>query len=581
VCYDNFVIVQLVAMTISRTTNVARLFVGKEQIMLRSPVVVPAIFAGVIVLVAASCGQGATSTQDQGERKTAALFAVSNDVRNGSIPVGFDRSAMMIAWNASGNAVVSTVATSVPVLHFSGYSLSGKSIAYTTLEQLLPNQKRVVVSLKESRDLKIDDLVPTGNLVVEDADGVHRVSNAGEFVVFAEWSPTDSDVLAYGYRSYGTSGIIVMNVKTMERSANVAQDDLNADLFLWQDGGQAITVFQEIPDESVVVVAGEHGKTVSHRARTFDVSMNALRDEVAPSTGKASVLLLSSGAGLEVASQAGKIRMANIMGGDDNELVAVDKGGNTTRLLFKAEQIRARNQNGIAFVNARENELGLYVMGGTAAASAVVQPVPLKTMTTVTYYIPDPAGSTVTFTQVGQSYSGGGCNVWDHTSTSSMAYAIDIQLSGSSYDSVLASGNGTTVSGVSSVTCNSLDNGSDGTTCSIYSSTCSSNGGWGNDVILSHADGYYTKYTHLDSAGFQVHTCGSSASAGCWLANEGGTGYTKGNKNGCGDHVHFQKQSGSGLNSTSASVSFVEDGTINSTACKTWSPAHGGMSCSL
>jgi hypothetical protein len=35
------------------------------------------------------------------------------------------------------------------------------------------------------------------------------------------------------------------------------------------------------------------------------------------------------------------------------------------------------------------------------------------------------------------------------------------------------------------------------------------------------------------------------------------------------------------LNASSVSVSFVEDGTINSADCTTKSPAHGGMSCSL
>jgi len=566
--------------------------------MLRRSTVVPAIFAGVIVLAAASCGQGTspTTSQDDGRKAvsfasvpvpTTSLTVVNNDMalyansgngHGGVIPVGFDRSATMISWVKNGAPVANVIATSLPVLHFSGHNVSGNSIAYTTLERLLPNQKRVVVTWQESRNLKIDDFVPTGNLVVQNNGSVQQFSVAGEFVVFAAWSPTDADILAYGYRRADVAGIAVINIKTSERLAVTEASDLNPDVFFWQDSGQAITVFQEIPDESIVVVAGAHGKTVSHRARTLDVSMSALRDEVALSIGNGSVLLLSSGAGLEVASQAGNIRMVNIMGGDDNEIVMKDKSGNSTSVKFKAEQIRARNRNGVAFVNSSGNDLGLYAVGGSADAAALA--APLSVMTTVSYYIPDPSGSTVNFTQVGESYPGKGCGVTDHKSTTSMAYAIDIQLSGSSYDSILASGNGTTVTGYSSVTCNSMDTSG----CAIYSSSCApnnNNSGWGNDVILSHADGYYTKYTHLESANFQVHTCGASASAGCWLGNEGGTGNTIGTKNGCGDHVHFQKQTGSGLNASSASVSFVEDSIINSSDCVAKYPTLGAMSCSL
>jgi len=166
-------------------------------------------------------------------------------------------------------------------------------------------------------------------------------------------------------------------------------------------------------------------------------------------------------------------------------------------------------------------------------------------------------------------------------------------------DEALLSGPGTTYNGLSNATCNCVDSGSDGSTCSIYSTSSScvktskdkkiscntssstSGYGWGNHVIFLHADGKYTKYTHIEYGTVKVMTSGTSASAGCWVGDEGGTGASSGNKNGCGDHVHFQWQSGGSRSDPSVSGSFSETGALTSSSCKTYTPTLGAMSCSL
>jgi len=515
---------------------------------------------------------------DEGEsvvQKGMALSVFSQVDREDGLPVGFDRSAVMVTWDQAGRPRSSLVATALPVLHFSGYNMTGDMIAYTSLERLLsrPAPKRVKVSWRESQNLTLDDLVPTGQLLVQDRSGVKRISQEGEFVVFASWSPTDPQVLAYGYTHADTTGIVVVNVETLTRVASI-QGTIDPDAFFWQDDAQSLSVYQIVePLEDAEEVANNHGKTVSYRVGTWRLADESLSEEGAPSVKNGT--MYPSNGGLEIATRAGTIFTANLAGGDDNEYASTDRDGRLKSTYFRAEQIRARNSTGIVFVNSTDGALELYALGGTATTQ--MRPTLILASSGVSYYIPNPAGSTVNFTQVGQSYPGGGCLVWNHTSGSSMAYAIDIQLSGSSYDDVLASAVGTVSSFVSSVTCNASDTNN----CGSYTNPCSSNSGWGNDVILAHSDGFYTKYTHLQQANFQVHTVGASASAGCWLAREGATGNTSGNKNGCGDHLHFQKQSGSSLSANSASVSFVEDSSITSADCTSKSPSKGGMSCSL
>ncbi len=72
-----------------------------------------------------------------------------------------------------------------------------------------------------------------------------------------------------------------------------------------------------------------------------------------------------------------------------------------------------------------------------------------------------------------------------------------------------------------------------------------------------------------------------SAARGCCLGDEGGTGRTIGNKGGCGDHLHFQRQTSSSRSGTSTSISFTDAAVSNTSCQKTYTATTGGMSCIL
>ena len=168
-----------------------------------------------------------------------------------------------------------------------------------------------------------------------------------------------------------------------------------------------------------------------------------------------------------------------------------------------------------------------------------------------------PAQRSVTQAGSGYGASVSSC-VSDHTGK--LAYAYDFGISNT--DHVLSVAAGSVVAVVNNVTCNSLDNGSDGTVCADYQANCANNnGGWGNAVILMHSDGTYTKYTHLKYNSARVSN-GQPVNQGTYLGDPGHTGNTVGQTNGCGDHLHFQQQDvgNGGMNDQSIWVNFGESG---------------------
>jgi hypothetical protein len=172
--------------------------------------------------------------------------------------------------------------------------------------------------------------------------------------------------------------------------------------------------------------------------------------------------------------------------------------------------------------------------------------------TAVTYGLPL---ASAVVTQGGASYSSpGNCKIFDHTASSSMAYAYDFQNSTSGAH-VMAAAQGVVVYVKKDVTCNSCDKEG----CSAYPSggCTNSNSGWGNVVIIQHADGTYTKYTHLQVNSVQV-AVGNTVCPGRYIGRQGFTGCTIGSMEGCGSHLHFQRQSSSALSGTSQAITFAE-----------------------
>ena len=170
--------------------------------------------------------------------------------------------------------------------------------------------------------------------------------------------------------------------------------------------------------------------------------------------------------------------------------------------------------------------------------------------------------------QGGSLFAGGACDgraclVVSHKLT--LGYALDWQQTpedGQGNKHVLASEEGTVVATYNTVTCNSNTLNAGACTSSIdpYSSACNDpNFGAGNYVIIAHADGSFTMYGHLRSGSVQV-TPNQFVTRGTYLADQGHSGVAGSvtGYNGCGDHLHFQRQVNAQIWGQSVATDFQE-----------------------
>lgn len=508
--------------------------------------------------------------------------AETSNVLSG-LPVGFDRTAGFINFDSNDTPSFNQIETEYPVLHFTGSNLDETATAYTSLAKLKLGapHNRESISHEASLELTLDELVPTGELVVEKDGEAFVVSHPSEVATFAAWSTVDPNIIAYTYAHGDTYGLAVANISNGS-SEMVTEGDFAPDFFAWSDDGKSLGL--NIRDESLNEDDSGLNDMEFPEEATMHWQLFAAHDgtplfnQVFPHLGEG-LIASDLDTSMEIKLSDGTIFIPDVTGGE-LALDRTDSQNHVSKSTFHVDQLRHRSKKGIAYVNLEGDLITLFATNGEG------DPVPLSSSSSVTYYIPTQLASTVTFTQVGYDYSGNGCNVSSHYNGSGMDYAIDIQLSGSTYDKVLASGAGSTYAWSSGVICNSADTSS----CADYSSTCSANGGWGNYVIMSHADGYYTKYAHLENTNFKVVTSAcTSAARGCWLADEGHTGASSGNKYDttygstykCGDHIHFQRQSGGSRSSSSVTVSLSESGTPTSSSCKTYAALTSATTCSL
>ena len=156
---------------------------------------------------------------------------------------------------------------------------------------------------------------------------------------------------------------------------------------------------------------------------------------------------------------------------------------------------------------------------------------------------------------------GGYCRNFLTAHYGTLGYALDFQQrqeEGQGNKHVLATASGTVVAFANNVTCNGVT-----TTCNVgyddYSSTCNDNDGAGNYVVIAHADGTYSFYGHLKSASVQVGL-NQAVTQGKFIAIQGHTGAagTYNNYLNCGDHIHFQRQTGPGVWDQSVPTDFSE-----------------------
>lgn len=416
---------------------------------------------------------------------------------------------------------------------------------------------------------------PTGTLVVEEmSSGKAAALPIPGYVIEAAWSPADPRLLAYTFSSGDAYGVGVIDVEsagiTMVQARNVLADHVS-----WDASGHGVYFYDAIDQvrQARDETTGRrmHESTYAVLSPRYHILASGETRELAPIGLPAGFPALRQSARPELLSEPtyetpGRLGLRPLLEAAD---LPADLYAYVAAVPERALEVSGDNLLGDAPIHVRELPGGEartlaegkllkvlpegLVVSSDVGSGRAVNFVPWDGEVTelaravVSYNLPLKSSYV---TQGGCSYPPpGNCNSsWSHTCGSSMAYAYDIWQSGGH---VLASATGTVSYTKNTITCNSCDTSG----CGDYSSSCSSNSGWGNVVIIEHADSSWTKYTHMAYNSVQV-AVGNPTCPGRYLGNQGHTGCTVGS--GCGDHLHFQRQNSSALSGTSIAIDFAD-----------------------
>lgn len=411
-----------------------------------------------------------------------------------------------------------------------------------------------------------DDL-PTGKLYLEDLTTKEIVQITDKVVMSARMSPTDDSAIAFTFA--GGSGFGLSLVSSRSGSENVlVEDGVEPETFAWDaSGDRVVFAVVDADDQSVQqglnpAAQADTARHASYKAvdvKSFEVDdapteiptglpiiESKLDDQITlssmprPPTHHRMYYSPDRAVEIEVSEAAagGAIFAGPAPGGEKVRLGS----GTVAQVLNQGVLIREFEPSG--------STLKYVTYSGVSYVIATV---------TVTYNLPLAA---LTVTQGGASYaSPGNCNLYDHSGLTGYAYDFQSSTSGA-HAMVMAPG--LVVYVKNDVTCNSCD----ASGCPDYSSNCASNGGWGNAIIIEHADGSWTKLTHLQASSIQV-AVGNTVCQGRYIGRQGHTGCSIGNMNGCGDHVHAQRQNSSALSGQSIAITFA-DAASNPLRCSTY-----------
>jgi subtilisin-like proprotein convertase family protein len=471
-------------------------------------------------------------TETIGHHPSFENYTVIRRLSIGHVPayVGADNGTAFFLFFVEGKMSISHVQTSMPVFKAFG---------------ILPLSTKLVYSPLKNR-------IPSGELVVEDLETGVAEKVSSDLIIGAQVSPLAQQI-AYTFATGEGFGLAVIDANSALRKVLVSTDVL-PDFIQWDGSGRGIYYFEttgEIGGVGVVAreVSAENGKlsTTTH---------GSLPESFPNHSSQAALLDRSS---REFSSTHAEIhfpfeivsedRTKRICGGNlfGNAFIQLcetfDQSylaeGKLLKVLNEGVIVRVFEEHGTAveFIDWR----GVRTQLAESPQVSFNKPL-----------------STFVLTQGGSSYPApGNCSISSHTGALSFAYDMQNSTVGKH---IMSSAEGLVVYVVENVNCNSCDaNG-----CATYSSTCSSNGGWGNTVIVEHSDESWTKYSHMQFNSVPVQT-NATACHGLYLGNQGHTGCSAGNLNGCGDHLHFQRQSSAGRDGVSVSSSFSDSS--NPLAC--------------
>jgi murein DD-endopeptidase MepM/ murein hydrolase activator NlpD len=379
--------------------------------------------------------------------------------------------------------------------------------------------------------------IPSGELYIENLE-VGQPRKVSPYIVLeAAWSPVSQNEIAYTFSRGFTFGLAVVELDSGNTRILVAEHVL-PDLLHWSSDGGDIYYFEvdeslERPILSTKTVSVQSGISREPTQSDSPTDFPGLASNVATQT-------IRNWQDTRPFSISAPDGVHHIRGDDllaDGPLYLDTNVRFATAPVAKGQLLKALSGGFVVKVFTEEGVKIQYVPWngqamGLGPAVAVTFNLPMKNFI---------------LTQGGASYPPpGACSISSHTGSLSFAYDMQRPVVG---EHVLASAAGQVVLVTSTVTCNSAA----GPSCPDYSASCPS--GFGNTVVIQHADGTFTRYAHMQPSSVQVAE-GAAVCQGQYIGRQGHTGQTCCIFNQCGDHLHFQRQQLS--SGASISVSFSD-----------------------
>ncbi len=464
--------------------------------------------------------------------------------------------AMLIDENMGGTNFL-PLKTSLPAFKAFDISFDRKTLLYSPL--------------KEGR--------PSGVLLLEDLDTGVGKRVTSQIVMSASMSPVDQGKIAYTLASEHGFGLGIADMETGSDTV-IVERNVFAELVEWDQDGQSVRYFTTTPVESLKLRPTFDGRDFSgyengqeNDSTLFTASHDEHETVLTPQVFNLETRLTKypdseTPAGFPKVGRNSRVPL-------EFRPEDVDKNGTSTARAFSIRSadgshvVSGSDLVATGKITVKNTATGQTTVLGPVALSKVLNNgllikrfEPSKTITeyvdwngnitelatvVVDYNLPM-ANSTMV--QGGDGYSSpGNCNITAHSEN--MAYAYDFR-NNTVGAHALAVADGLVVFTSASMTCNFTQPG-----CADYSATGCPGFYLGNQVIIQHADGAYSVFSHLQTNSIQVGV-GTNACQGQYVARQGHTGSVTGTFNGCGDHLHFQRQLTPDMAGQSVPVTFSD-----------------------
>ena len=477
-------------------------------------------------------------------------YAIVRDLKQGIEPtfVGADVGVAFVFYEDS--RVIRHIRTSMPIFKAFGVSLRNNTLLYSPLR----------------------NRIPSGDLYIENLESGEATKLTDDLVLEAAFSPDESKV-AYTFASGRGFGMGITAADANQKLTLVSENIL-ADFIQWSRLGDEIYFF-ETTDELDGPGVIPRKISIGNR-RLIEMNYNSLPPGFPRLSTESEQLQNLRNSSNDYSAGHAELRYPfTIRTPDGVERIC---GGN----FFGSTAIRLCEN--VKFPNLQNLADG-QLMKIAQYGIIVRQFEPNRTTTNfidwdgnneqiaaspqVSYNLPvsktNPNTGSFLVTRSGTGYSNacGLSGFSPHSGT--LQFAFDMQKTGTAGQHVISSAEGTVVEAIKNINCNSgnsVDCELNGCGGMPACSTSQANGGWGNSVVILHADSTYSRYAHMQFNSVTVQN-GESVCQGKYLGNQGGTGTSCGDFNGCGDHLHYQKQNMASGNSVSASFSDVSSNPLS------------------